>query len=156
MLRCDSAIATLPAGRRGLPLLLTVARLNRVKGIPALVEAWAGDPRLLESFNLAIVGGELEHPTPEERHVIDEIDAVCARLPQARSGLVALGHRPHDEVPQLLRAAAHGIPGLVAAGDLATGIAAYYQGLSSVRKNGMYPDTRRYVVNVQTLMNRYR
>jgi len=113
-----SAIAKLPAGRRGLPLLLTVARLNRVKGIPALVEAWAGDPRLLESFNLAIVGGELEHPTPEERHVIDEIDAVCARLPQARSGLVALGHRPHDEVPQLLRAAAHGIPGLVAAGGV--------------------------------------
>ena len=113
-----SAIATLPPGRRGLPLLVTVSRLNRVKGIPALVEAWAGDPRLFESFNLAIVGGELEHPTPEERHVIDGIDAVCARLPHARSGLVALGHRPHDEVPQLLRAAAHGIPGLVAAGGV--------------------------------------
>ncbi len=113
-----SAIATLPACRRGLPLLVTVARLNRVKGIPALVEAWAGDPHLLESFNLAIVGGDLEHPTPEERHVIDEIEAVCARLPQARSGLVTLGHRPHDEVPQLLRAAAHGIPGAVAAGGV--------------------------------------
>ena len=113
-----SAIATLPACRRGLPLLVTVARLNRVKGIPALVEAWAGDPRLLESFNLAIVGGDLEHPTPEERHVIDEIEAVSARLPQARSGLVTLGHRPHDEVPQLLRAAAHGITGAVAAGGV--------------------------------------
>jgi glycosyltransferase involved in cell wall biosynthesis len=113
-----SAIATLPACRRGLPLLVTVARLNRVKGIPALVEAWAGDPHLLESFNLAIVGGDLEHPTPEERHVIDEMEAVCARLPQARSGLVTLGHRPHDEVPQLLRAAAHGIPGAVAAGGV--------------------------------------
>jgi len=113
-----SAIATLPAERRGLPLLLTVARLNRVKGIPALVEAWAGDAGLLEGFNLAIVGGDLEHPTPEERHVIAEIRAVCARLPQARSGLVLLGHRPHDEVPQLLRAAAHGIPGVVAAGGV--------------------------------------
>jgi glycosyltransferase involved in cell wall biosynthesis len=113
-----SAIAALPAGRRGLPLLVTVARLNRVKGIPALVEAWAGDPRLYDSFNLAVVGGDLEHPTPEERHVIDEIGAVCARLPHARSGLITLGHRPHDEVPQLLRAAAHGIPGVVAAGGV--------------------------------------
>jgi glycosyltransferase involved in cell wall biosynthesis len=113
-----SAVAALPSGRRGLPLLVTVARLNRVKGIPALVEAWAGDPRLHESFNLAVVGGDLEHPTPEERHVIDEIAAVCARLPQAHGGLIALGHRPHDEVPQLLRAAAHGIPGLVAAGGV--------------------------------------
>jgi glycosyltransferase involved in cell wall biosynthesis len=89
-----------------------------VKGIPVLVEAWAGDARLLESFNLAIVGGDLDHPTPEERHVIAEIQAVCARLPQARRGLVTLGHRPHDEVPQLLRAAAHGIPGAVAAGGV--------------------------------------
>lgn len=113
-----SAIAGLPEERPGLPLLLTVARLNRVKGIPALVEAWAGDAGLLESFNLVIVGGDLEHPTPEERHVLAEIGAVCARLPQARRGLVLLGHRPHDEVPQLLRAAAHGIPGVVEAGGV--------------------------------------
>lgn len=40
---------------------------------------------------------------------------------------------------------------LRAADDQATGIAAYYQGLSSVKRNGMYADTRRYVANVQTL-----
>lgn len=45
---------------------------------------------------------------------------------------------------------------LRAADDLPQAIAAYYQGLSSVRKNGMYADTRRYVANVQTLMARYR
>ena len=38
----ERAVAALPERRRGLPLLLTVARLNRVKGIPQLVEAWAG------------------------------------------------------------------------------------------------------------------
>jgi glycosyltransferase involved in cell wall biosynthesis len=113
-----SAVATLPAERQGLPLLVSVARLNRVKGIPELVEAWAGDARLLEGFNLAVVGGDLEHPTPEERHVLAEIRAVCARLPQARKGLVLLGHRPHDEVPHLLRAVAEGIPGVVAAGGV--------------------------------------
>ncbi len=45
---------------------------------------------------------------------------------------------------------------LRAAGDQGTAIAAYYQGLRSVRTNGMYADTRRYVANVQTLAARYR
>jgi LysM repeat protein len=40
--------------------------------------------------------------------------------------------------------------------DQATAIAGYYQGLASVRRNGMYSDTRRYVANVQTLMSRFR
>jgi LysM repeat protein len=40
--------------------------------------------------------------------------------------------------------------------DLPQAIAAYYQGMGSVRKNGMYADTRRYVANIQTLMARYR
>ena len=112
------AVRALPERRRGLPLLLTVARLNGVKGIPQLVEAWAGDPELLDGFNLVVVGGELERPSPEERSVLDEIDAICARLPEARQGLVMLGHRPHAEVPQLLRAAAHGIPGIVDPGGV--------------------------------------
>ncbi len=45
---------------------------------------------------------------------------------------------------------------LRAAGDQGTAIAAYYQGLRSVRTNGMYADTRRYVANVQTLAATYR
>jgi LysM repeat protein len=34
-------------------------------------------------------------------------------------------------------------------------IAAYYQGLRSVRENGMYPDTKRYVANVMYLKRRF-
>ncbi|MCC2333467.1 LysM peptidoglycan-binding domain-containing protein [Cellulomonas wangsupingiae] len=40
--------------------------------------------------------------------------------------------------------------------DLPTAIASYYQGASSVKRNGMFSDTRRYVANVQTLMTRFR
>ncbi|MEV7972029.1 transglycosylase SLT domain-containing protein, partial [Cellulomonas sp. NPDC089187] len=40
-------------------------------------------------------------------------------------------------------------------GDTATAIASYYQGLGSVRSNGMFSDTRRYVANVQTLTARF-
>jgi len=39
--------------------------------------------------------------------------------------------------------------------DLPTAIAGYYQGLSSVTRNGMYEDTKRYVANVQSLMSRF-
>ncbi|NUU17941.1 LysM peptidoglycan-binding domain-containing protein [Cellulomonas humilata] len=40
--------------------------------------------------------------------------------------------------------------------DLPTAIAGYYQGATSVKKNGMFADTRRYVANVQTHMTRFR
>jgi N-acetylmuramoyl-L-alanine amidase len=39
--------------------------------------------------------------------------------------------------------------------DLPTAIAGYYQGAASVRSNGMFADTRRYVANVQTHMTRF-
>jgi len=41
------------------------------------------------------------------------------------------------------------------AGSERQAIAGYYQGLSSVRKNGMYPDTKRYVANVMYLKKRF-
>src|SRR5690606_21516117 len=39
--------------------------------------------------------------------------------------------------------------------DLEIAIAGYYQGEAGVRKYGMYADTKRYVANVLTLMNKY-
>lgn len=40
--------------------------------------------------------------------------------------------------------------------DLPTAIAGYYQGAASVKRNGMYTDTQRYVANVQSHMTRFR
>lgn len=40
--------------------------------------------------------------------------------------------------------------------DEQTALAAYYQGLSSVRRHGMFADTRRYVATVRTLKLRFR
>ncbi|MDM7853592.1 lytic transglycosylase domain-containing protein [Cellulomonas alba] len=60
---------------------------------------------------------------------------------------------PRDNVVAgvaILRALVHSAP------DVRSAIAGYYQGLSSVRKNGMFADTRRYVANVQTLMVKFR
>ena len=55
-------VRSLPPARHGRPLILSVGRLNPVKGFPALVDAWAGDPELREAFNLVIVGGDHERP----------------------------------------------------------------------------------------------
>ncbi len=40
-------------------------------------------------------------------------------------------------------------------GNVSQAVAAYYQGLSSVRQIGMYADTQRYVANVLTLRRRF-
>ena len=40
-------------------------------------------------------------------------------------------------------------------GDQRTAIAAYYQGLGSVRQNGLLPETEQYVNNVQALQGRF-
>ena len=98
----------LPAARRGLPMILSVGRLHRVKGFATLLEAWGGDPELREGFNLAIVGGDLEHPTGEERTVLEGLRGVLDRHPAARDGLLLLGHRRHQEVLELMAAA--GLP----------------------------------------------
>lgn len=39
--------------------------------------------------------------------------------------------------------------------DLPTAIAGYYQGAASVKRNGMFTDTRQYVANVQSHMTRF-
>lgn len=45
---------------------------------------------------------------------------------------------------------------LRAAGDTNTGVAAYYQGLHSVRQNGLYSDTKSYVAKVSAHRGQYR
>ena len=100
-------VRALPAARHGLPLILSVGRLHRVKGFTTLLEAWAGAPELRSAFNLAIVGGDLERPTAEERIVLDQLRGGAAE------GLLLLGHRAHRDVIRLMAAARVGIDGIV-------------------------------------------
>ncbi len=106
--------AAVDPGRAELPLLLSVGRFHRVKGFDRLAEAWAGDPWLRASFNLAIVGGNLARPTDEERQVMAALAGVVARHPEARDGLLLLGHRTHAEVATLLHDAHDGLSASVA------------------------------------------
>ncbi len=107
----DALVAALPEHRRRLPLVVSVGRLHRVKGMATLVEAWAGDPELAERCNLLIVGGDLAEPSPDEREQLALIAGVLTRFPAAAAGLMMPGHRPNDVVAVWLAAARAGRAG---------------------------------------------
>ena len=113
----DSLLRTLPPERRGLPLLISVGRLHRVKGMAALVEAWNTDPVLQSRCNRLIVGGDLEHPSFDEGKVLQRMARSLAsgNLDDAPArGLLLAGHRANDTVTRWLAAARYGRPGLAA------------------------------------------
>ncbi|MBM7503176.1 glycosyltransferase [Agromyces aurantiacus] len=103
--------------RRGLPLILTAGRLHRVKGMAALVEAWAGGP-LAERANLLVIGGDLARPTADEREQLDRIDTAVPPGDRAAAGLLLPGHRPNDVTARWFAAARLGVPGLAAPGGV--------------------------------------
>jgi glycosyltransferase involved in cell wall biosynthesis len=103
----------LPAERRGLPLLVSVGRFHRVKGMAAIVEAWAGGP-LAARANLLLIGGALVAPSPDEREQLDEIDRVVPATARLDRGLLLPGHLPNDVVARWVAAARFGVPGLAA------------------------------------------
>ncbi len=111
----ERLLAALPAHRRGLPLAVSVGRLHRVKGMAAVVEAWAGDEQLRDRCNLLVVGGDLARPSSDEREQLELIDQVVPSSAQAEAGLILAGHRPNDVVAQWLALARLGSTS--AAGD---------------------------------------
>ena len=112
----DELAAELAPSRRGLPLVISVGRLNPVKGMERVVAAWAGDPWLHDRCNLVIVGGDLAAPSETEAAVLDSIDRLVPPTDPRRAGLVLLGGRPRADVARLLISANSG-----RAGDWADG-----------------------------------
>ncbi|MDY0945303.1 glycosyltransferase [Frigoribacterium sp. CFBP9039] len=127
-------LETLPPERRDLPLLVSVGRLHRVKGMATIVEAWAGGGArgggagaadggaagagaagpLRDRANLLLIGGDLRHPSADEREQLDLIDGIIPADRHRASGLLLPGHRPNDTVARWVAAARFGVPGLAA------------------------------------------
>jgi len=57
---------------RASPLLLTIGRLDPAKGQIKLLKAW-GDSELRDSFNLVIIGGDIENPNQVELDELEEM-----------------------------------------------------------------------------------
>lgn len=110
-------VGALAPERRGLPIIVTAGRLHRVKGMAALVEAWADGP-LADRANLLVVGGDLRHPSSDELEQLERIDAVVAEADRARAGLILAGHRPNGVTARWMAAARLGLPGLAAPGGV--------------------------------------
>ncbi len=110
------------------------------------------DPRLAQA--IAFQESGFNHTAVSPANAIGVMQVIPSSGEWA-SDLV--GHRldlldPQDNVTAgvvILKALVRSAP------DLPTAIAGYYQGAASVRRNGMFNDTRRYVANVQTLMGRF-
>lgn len=107
----------LPPERRGLPLVVSVGRLHRVKGMATLVEVWATSG-LAERSNLLLVGGDLAAPSADEREQLARIDAVIPAAERVARGLLLAGHRRNDVAARWLAAARFGVPGLAAPGGV--------------------------------------
>ena len=105
-------LETLSPHRRGLPLVVSVGRLHRVKGMAALVEAW-GRSELASRANLLIIGGDLASPSLDEREQLDLIDQIVPTDARADSGLLMAGHRPNDVTARWMAAARFGLPGAI-------------------------------------------
>ncbi len=103
-------IDALDPARRALPLIVTVGRMHRVKGMATLVEAWAGG-ELHQRANLLVIGGELEHPSLDEREQLDRIDTIVPAAQRRTRGLILAGHRPNDVAARWVAAARFGLPG---------------------------------------------
>ncbi len=116
----DDLLRGLPEERRGLPLVISVGRIARVKGMAQLAHVWAADPALRSRANLLIVGGDLDAPTPEEREqlarILDAVPDADGPADAARHGLLLAGHRGNDTVTRWLAAVRYGRPGLTAPG----------------------------------------
>jgi glycosyltransferase involved in cell wall biosynthesis len=108
-------LAGLAPERRGLPLLVSVGRMHRIKGMATLVSAWADSP-LSDAANLLVVGGDLAHPSADETEQLDRIRQAVPEDERAARGLLLPGHRSNDIAAEWLAAARFGIPGLAATG----------------------------------------
>ena len=106
-------LSELPVERRGLPIIISVGRFHRVKGMATIVEAWANGP-LREQANLLLVGGDLVTPSADEREQLMLIDGIVEPTQRREAGLMLAGHRPNDTVARWVAAARFGVPGLAA------------------------------------------
>jgi len=108
-----SIIETMPESRRGLPLVISVGRFHRVKGMATIVDAWANGS-LRQRANLLLIGGDLENPSPDELEQLMLMNAVIPEHGRLAEGLILPGHQPNDTVARWVAAARLGLPGLVA------------------------------------------
>lgn len=103
----------LPAERRGLPLIVSVGRFHRVKGMATIVSAWANGP-LRHRANLLLIGGDLANPSADEQEQLDLMNGLIPAQDRLTRGLLLAGHQKNDTAARWVAAVRFGVPGLAA------------------------------------------
>lgn len=149
----DSVVAAANANLTTLRSSPTPSKAEMQAKIVATAQAMGVDPALAQA--VAFQESGFKHAVVSPANAIGTMQVIptsgqwASELVGRQLNLV----NPDDNVTAgvaILRALVGNAP------DLPTAIAGYYQGASSVKKNGMFADTRRYVANVQTHMTRFR
>lgn len=149
----DSVVAAANANLATLRSTGTPSKAEMQAKVAATARAMGVDPALAQA--VAFQESGFKHAVVSPANAIGTMQVIptsgqwASDLVGRRLNLV----NPDDNVTAgvaILRALVGNAP------DLPTAIAGYYQGAASVKKNGMFADTRRYVANVQTHMTRFR
>ena len=112
----SAAINALPRHRHGLPIVVSVGRMHRLKGMARIVAAFAGDEQLAARANLVIIGGDLEAPSAEETGELSRIKTLFDAHPGLADAVVLMGHRPNSEIGKVLASARAGLGQVIAPG----------------------------------------
>jgi len=107
---------------------------------------------------LALAVAKMESGFNQKQVSIANAIGVMQVIPSSGRWASQLVGRPLDlmDAEDNVEAGVALLAALLERADERTAVAGYYQGLAGVRRNGMYPDTRRYVATVQALKARYR
>jgi glycosyltransferase involved in cell wall biosynthesis len=104
----ELAIGALPDTRRGRPIVVTAGRMDPIKGMARLVEAFGRDGELADRANLVVIGGDLATPSAAEAAELARIQAHLERHPWLRERVILLGQRSHHDVALVMAAARAG------------------------------------------------
>jgi glycosyltransferase involved in cell wall biosynthesis len=82
------------------PLLLNVGRLHPIKQQHLLVKAWASSS-LWQTYNLMLIGGNLENPGPVEAEMLASISATLNQYPGARRHFCLLPAMDNQKIREI-------------------------------------------------------
>lgn len=86
--------------RKQLPVMMTVGRLDPVKGQMTLLEAWS-DARLWQAYNLVLIGGDHQKPDTREKMILRDIDAFMSKHPHLQGGFCHLERMDNEPLRRL-------------------------------------------------------
>ena len=79
------------------PIILNVGRLAKIKGQVNLFKAWSNS-KLNKTYNLLIIGGDLENPNKDEREIIDLFNQGIKDRPELKDKFYHKGALHNDKI----------------------------------------------------------